>query len=183
MNQKARQKATSLVEKDFYKLLNNSNFGIDCRNNIDNCYFEPLCDNFPDIIYIKRFTTIFADDTFSNFFSPCLLRDQIIQTFQTKISALNKEETTYEARKKYFERQVAEELDAVASYEKNRQVKKRKFKNVKEKTLEYLDPRKTKMVIDFNYREWAGIKSFAVKKKQRGESYEMFYVGQIANVP
>ena len=37
MNQKSRQKATSSGEKDFYKLWNNSNFGIDCRNNIDNC--------------------------------------------------------------------------------------------------------------------------------------------------
>ena len=37
MNQKARQKATSPAERDFYKLLNNFNFGIDCRNNIDNC--------------------------------------------------------------------------------------------------------------------------------------------------
>ena len=36
MNQKSRQKATSSVEKDFYKLWSNSNFGIDCRNNIDN---------------------------------------------------------------------------------------------------------------------------------------------------
>ena len=36
MNQKSRQKATSSGEKDFYKLCNNSNFGIDCRNNIDN---------------------------------------------------------------------------------------------------------------------------------------------------
>ena len=35
MNQKGRQNATSSVEKDFYKLLNNSKFGIDCRNNID----------------------------------------------------------------------------------------------------------------------------------------------------
>ena len=35
MNRKARQKATSPVECDLYKLLNNSNFGIDCRNNID----------------------------------------------------------------------------------------------------------------------------------------------------
>ena len=42
MNQKARQKATSSFERGFYKLLNNSNFGIDCRNNIDNCVLEPL---------------------------------------------------------------------------------------------------------------------------------------------
>ena len=79
---------------------------------------------------------------------------------------LDEEETTYEARKKYFERQMAEELDAVALYEKKRKVIKRKFKNVKEKMFEYLDPRKTKMVIDFNDREWASIKSFAVKKKK-----------------
>ena len=64
MNQKARQTATSSVEKDLYKLLNNSNFGIDCRNNIDNCYLEPLYDDFAEISYIKKFTTIFNDNTF-----------------------------------------------------------------------------------------------------------------------
>lgn len=42
MNQKSQQTAVSSVEKDFHKLLNNSNFGIDCRNNIDYCYLEPL---------------------------------------------------------------------------------------------------------------------------------------------
>ena len=55
MSQKSRQTATTSVEKDFYKLLNNSNFGIDCRNNIDNCYLEPLYDDFSEISYIKNF--------------------------------------------------------------------------------------------------------------------------------
>ena len=64
MNQKARQTATLSVEKDFYKLLNNSNFGIDCRNNIDNCYLEPLDDDFAEISYIKKFSTIFNDNMF-----------------------------------------------------------------------------------------------------------------------
>ena len=44
MNQKSRQTASIKVEKDFYKLLNNSNFGIDCRNSIDNCSFEIIYD-------------------------------------------------------------------------------------------------------------------------------------------
>ena len=44
MNQNARKKATSKVEKDFYKLLNNSNFGNDCRNNVGNCNLELLYD-------------------------------------------------------------------------------------------------------------------------------------------
>ena len=91
MNQKFRQKAISSIERDFFKLLNNSDFGIDCRNNIDNCIIEPLYDDFIEISYIKKFTTIFSDDTFRNFFSPVLLREEITQTFQSKIFALDKD--------------------------------------------------------------------------------------------
>ena len=58
----------SSVEKDFYKLLNNSNFGIGCQNNIDNCYLEPTYDDFSEISYIKNYTTIFGDNTFRDFF-------------------------------------------------------------------------------------------------------------------
>ena len=44
MNQKARQEATDKIESDFCKLLNNANFGYDCRNNLDNCTFDPITD-------------------------------------------------------------------------------------------------------------------------------------------
>ena len=67
MNQKSRQTATSNAEKDFYKLLNNSNFGIDCRNNIGNCILEPIYDDFSEITYLKNYTTIFNDDTLRDF--------------------------------------------------------------------------------------------------------------------
>ena len=127
MNLNARQTATSSVEKDFYKLLNKSNFGIDCRNNIGNCYLEPLYDEFSEISCIKKFATIFNDNTFHDFFSPDLLRKEISQTFQAKIFALNKEEITYEARKNYYERKMAEELDAIDTYEKNKKVKKKEI--------------------------------------------------------
>ena len=39
------------------------------------------------------------------------------------------------------------------------------FQNVEDKITQYLDPRKTKMIVDFNDGESASIKSFAVKKK------------------
>ena len=74
MNQKSRQQATSCVERDFLKLLHNRNFGIDYKNNIDNFILESLDDGFIEISYIKKFPTIFNDDTFSNLFSPTLLR-------------------------------------------------------------------------------------------------------------
>ena len=66
MNQKSRQKAS--IKKDFYKLLNNNNFEIDCRNNIDNCVLEPRFDDFEEISYIKKFTTIFKDHTYGDLF-------------------------------------------------------------------------------------------------------------------
>ena len=92
MNQKSRKTASSKIEKDFYQLLNNSNFGIDCRN------------DFTEISYIKNYTTIFADESLRDLFLPDLLRLEIEQTFHGKIFALNKEDPTYEARKLYLER-------------------------------------------------------------------------------
>ena len=60
---------------------------------------------------------------------------------------------------------MGEELDAVDSFEKNENRRKRKFKNIDEKIADCLDPRKTKMIVEFNYRESASIKSFAAKKR------------------
>ena len=93
MNQKSRQTTSSKVEKDFYKLLNNSNFGMDCRNNIDNCYLEPVYDDFTEISY-KKYSTISSDESLREFILPDLLRQEIEQTFQGKIFALNKEDPT-----------------------------------------------------------------------------------------
>ena len=93
------------------------------------------------------------------------MREEIIQTFQSKIFALNKEDPTYKARKEYFENKMDEELDTVNSFEKSKNRMKRKFKDLDKKVSDCLDPRKTKMVIEFNDRESASIKSFAVKKR------------------
>ena len=39
-------------EFDFYKVLNDVNFGIDCRNKIGNCTLEPIYDEISEIAYI-----------------------------------------------------------------------------------------------------------------------------------
>ena len=178
-NQKAKQKAISSVEKDFYKLLNNSNFGIDCRNNIDNCILEALYDEFTEISYIEKFKKISNGDTFRNFFSPSLLREEITQAFQSTIFALNKDKPTYEARKKYYERQMPEELDGVDSYKKNKKVKKRRFKEIDKKTTDCLDPRKAKMVVQFNDTESASIRSFTVRKRNEIKMTTQFMSGKL----
>ena len=64
MNQSARNTAKTKVERDFYKLLNNSNFGIDCRNNIGNCKLKLLLNGLDEINYIKKFTNILQESRY-----------------------------------------------------------------------------------------------------------------------
>ena len=64
MNQNYRKTAKSKVEKDFYKLLNNSNFGNDCRNSIGNCKRELMFDGFEEIAYIKKYPNTYTDPKF-----------------------------------------------------------------------------------------------------------------------
>ena len=67
MNQKPRQKATSPVERDFYKILNNSNFGTNCRINIENYILETIYGEINEIAYIKKIDNIFDNDRYSQF--------------------------------------------------------------------------------------------------------------------
>ena len=93
------------------------------------------------------------------------MKEEIIQTFQVRIFALDKNDLIYEARKEYFENKMDDELDSVESFVKLRNKTKRKFKDIGEKIAESLDARKTKMVLEFNDHEAASIKSIAVKKR------------------
>ena len=68
MNQDSQKIAKTKVEKNFYKLLNNSNFGNDCRNNIGNCKLELMFDGLHKIAYIKKFTNIMEDNRYREFF-------------------------------------------------------------------------------------------------------------------
>ena len=43
-NQHKRQKAKTSIEKDFHKLMNNINFGYDCKDNTNNAKFQPIID-------------------------------------------------------------------------------------------------------------------------------------------
>ena len=64
MNQNAIKAAKAKVEKDFYKLLNSSNFGYDCRNNIDNCSLELIYDDLNELSYTKKFTNVFQNQSY-----------------------------------------------------------------------------------------------------------------------
>ena len=98
----ACQNGKSDMEKNFYKLINNSNFGYDCRNNFGNCFLSPVIDELEEISYIRKHQRIF-DPSLKDFFSSHLLEKQINEDFDNKISQLDKNSNFFEARKNSFE--------------------------------------------------------------------------------
>ena len=108
-----------------------------------------------------------------------MLREKVDSKFDSKLFALDKNDATYEVRLKYLERQRDESLVAVSSFEKNQKAKKRKFQTVEEKIAECADPKRNKMVIDFNDYEAASVKSNPVKKKSVIRATTRFMSGKL----
>ena len=82
MNQKSRQPSKNNVEKDFYKLMNNSNFECDCRNNLDNCKFAPIFHEYREITFINRYHNIF-DQKVSQFVTSDLVKNKLKKNITT----------------------------------------------------------------------------------------------------
>ena len=141
MNQKSRQESKNSVEKDFYKLMNNSNFGYDCKNNIDNCKFVPIFDEYKEITFINRYHNIF-DQKVSKFVTPDLLKHKAEEEFNDKLTKLDKEDRFYEIKLQTIKADRKSSLEAAEKFEQNLK------KNKKRKTLHDYDKRKDDILIN-----------------------------------
>ena len=167
MNQNARKTAKTKVEKDFYKLLNNSNFGNDCRNDIGNCRLDLLFDGLDEISYIKKFTNILQDIHYRELFSVDLFKEQYIKEYKEKIEKLDKNDPFYFSVYESLGNKLEEDLEGIDQYSKK--TKKRKYQQktiidkIENKIKECEDVRKNKMIIEFNEQKSASVRSIAVK--------------------
>ena len=89
MNQDSRQTAKNSGEKGFFKLLNNANFGYDCRNNLENCKFLLIFDELNKISYLKKYYNAF-DQNVSKFVSGELLKRETDENFNDEMMKTKK---------------------------------------------------------------------------------------------
>ena len=159
MNQDARKMAETKVEKDFYKLLNNRNFGYDCRNNMANCNIELLYDGAEEVKFIKKYTDIFTDYKLREFFTEHALREQIEREIEEKINEYDVDDEYYDENEAAMEKLKEEEFEAIDGFLKWRKRNKNDncfYNNVKKiDTIENEiqaseDLRKNKMLIELN---------------------------------
>ena len=98
MNQVSRQQTKTNIERNFYKLLNNSNFGFNCRNSADICFLNWIFDEIEQLSSARRHQSIFEQDVAEFLFSE-LLECQFEKNFSNKITALDPQDEYYELEK------------------------------------------------------------------------------------
>ena len=124
MYQKSRQKSKYSVEKDFYKLMNNSNFGYDCRNNVDNCKFIPIFDEYKEITFINRYHNFF-DEKVSDFVTADLIKNKTEEEYYDKLMKLDKEDRFCEIKLQTLKADRQSSLEAAEKFEQNKKKSKK----------------------------------------------------------
>ena len=102
MNQVSSQNGATDVERDFFKLMNNSNFGYDCRNNADNCLSQPIYDEIEELSYTKKYQNVF-DQEISDFVSSEILKRQIEEEYLSKFAKLDPQDEYFDAKNNSWE--------------------------------------------------------------------------------
>ena len=166
MNQKSREQSKNSIEKDFYKSMNNSNFGYDCRNNLDNFKFVPIFDEFKEITCINRYHNIF-DPKVSEFVTSELLRADVEEKYNDRLSKLDKEDRFYEIKLQTIKTERLKDLEAVEKVDQQKKEKRTKLIDFIDTENEALTNQKVKSLIDFDEEYMSSIKSVLLKKVQK----------------
>ena len=108
MNQKARQESKNKIENNFCKLLNNVNFGYDCRNNLDNCSCEPISDEIRELSFIRRYHNSLFDKEIAPFITSHILEQDINHKYNSERQKVVDSDPFFAAKIRSIENRKAE---------------------------------------------------------------------------
>ena len=169
MNQKARQQAPDKVESDFCKLLNNANFGYDCRNNLDNCTFQPINDEINELSFIKRYHSNLYDKDVEQFITSRVLKEDIDERFNNEKQKIKETDKFFAPKVRSIENRRNAENETLESFK--RREKKQHKKSGLTNFVDRLDVanknEKVKSIIDFSDQDTASIKALSVKTNDK----------------
>ena len=140
MNQPYRQTAKNSVEK----LLNNSTFGYDCRNNLDNCTFVPIFEELNEVTYLKKYYSLY-DQKIYKFVSGNLMKQDTEEQYNDAIQKISKDDPFGEIKRAELNNNRIESLEAAEAFDKKtRKQKRKKITDDWKKTEELMQNNKTK---------------------------------------
>ena len=116
MNQHSIQSAKYTIQRDFFKLLKNANFGYACRNNLDNCKCIPIFDKLSEITYLKKYYNFFNPDI-SKFVSSELLEKETDENFKDEIIKIQQNDPFCRI-KTALNNKRKEDLEAIDAFKK-----------------------------------------------------------------
>ena len=180
MNQKSRQTSKTNAEKDFYKLMNNSNFGADCRNNADNIDFSPIFDEYNDIFELQKYYNL-CNPKIENFVSAAAIEDSAENKFNEQFQKLQKNDPFYDIKLNSIKTEKKQNLEAAQKLQEKKKRTKRKTT-----VTDYFDRidtaiKKTnvKAVIDFGACQSNSVKAMISKQNCNIKATTRFLSGKM----
>ena len=178
MNQVSHENAKAFVEKDFYKLMNNANFGYGCRNNIDNCKFTALFDEIDEVSYNQKYLshTVF-NEAYKDFACSITMKEQIEQEHNKEVMKITPEDPCAKAKKYSLGQKRASKIDAADSMTAKKQ-RKKPFKDSDQNLDKALHNPNAKMIIDFQSESAVSRNSSTVNKNDNMKVTTRFFSGK-----
>ena len=179
MNQTSRQNAKSKIEKDVFKLMNNANFGFDCRNNANNTKFEPIVDEMSEISFIKKYYNFF-DTKVQKFVRSESLEKQIKSEYEQRVAEVRDDDAFKNARLREIENDKNDSFDSLKLLKaKEKKPRKRKIHEIDTQVDNALKSKKIKTMYDFDRSECNSIESFVAKSGDNIKVSSRFIKGKM----